>query len=44
MGGAVAQGTLESPAKARELAHTLYDLFLGGDRRTKEISLRPFGS
>lgn len=44
IGGAAAQETLESPAKARELAHTLYDLFLGGDRRTKEISLRPFGS
>lgn len=44
IGGPGTDGTLPSLAKAREFAQTLYDLFLGGDRRTKEISLRPFGS
>ena len=40
IGGATGDGTLPSPAKARELANTLFDLFLGGSRH-KEI--RPFG-
>ena len=44
IGGAAADGTLPSPAKAREFAQTLYDLFLGGNRKSNETSLRPFGS
>ena len=44
VGGPTASGTLPSPQKAREFAHTLYDLFLGGGRSINEISLRPFGS
>lgn len=44
IGGPGTDGTLPSLATARKFAETLYDLFLGGDRRTKEISLRPFGS
>jgi len=44
IGGIGADGTLASPAEARKFAQTLYNLFLGGDRRAKELSLRPFGS
>ncbi|XP_020620108.1 acidic endochitinase-like [Orbicella faveolata] len=42
--GVGAAGTLFSVVNARQFAQNLYDLFLGGDRRTKELSLRPFGS
>ena len=41
IGGATGDGTLPSPAKAKELANTLYGLFLGGN---KYQGLRPFGS
>ena len=40
IGGATGDGTLPDPDKAREFAHTLFDLFLGGSRYTK---IRPFG-
>ena len=40
VGGPTGDGTLPSPAKAREFAETLFDLFLGGSRRK---DLRPFG-
>lgn len=40
IGGETGDGTLTSPAKAKEFAHTLYNLFLGGSQY-KEI--RPFG-
>ena len=40
IGGATGDGTLPNPDKAREFAHTLYDLFLGGSRYAK---IRPFG-
>ena len=38
IGGATGDGTLPSPAKAKELARTLYNLFLGG----KEKNIRTF--
>ncbi|KAJ7372412.1 hypothetical protein OS493_018915 [Desmophyllum pertusum] len=41
IGGATGDGTLPSPAKAKEFAHTLYNLFLGGN---KLPNIRPFGS
>ncbi|KAL9978994.1 hypothetical protein ACROYT_G016583 [Oculina patagonica] len=41
IGGATGDGTLPSPAKAKEFVHTLYDLFLGGNGYT---DIRPFGS
>ncbi|KAK3748058.1 hypothetical protein QZH41_004202 [Actinostola sp. cb2023] len=44
VGGATGDGTLPSPAKARELANTFYHLFLGGNRMEESLSLRPFGS
>ena len=40
IGGATGDGTLPNPDMAREFAHTLYDLFLGGSRYAK---IRPFG-
>lgn len=40
IGGATGDGTLPDPDKAREFAHTLFDLFLGGSRYTK---IKPFG-
>ncbi|XP_031573002.1 acidic endochitinase-like [Actinia tenebrosa] len=44
VGGATGDGTLPTPAKARELAQTFYDLFLGGSRMDGSLNLRPFGS
>ncbi|EDO33424.1 predicted protein, partial [Nematostella vectensis] len=43
VGGATGDGTLPSPAKAKELANTFYDLFLGGSRFDGTTNLRPFG-
>ena len=40
IGGETGDGTLHSPAKAKEFANTLYNLFLGGSQY-KDI--RPFG-
>ena len=42
VGGPTGDGTLRTPAKARELAMTLFDLFLGGSRSDRDSSLRPF--
>ena len=41
IGGPTGDGTLPTPAKARELAHTLFNLFLGGSDYSANI--RPFG-
>lgn len=43
IGGPTGDGTLPSPAKAKEFAWTLNNLFLGGDEPGFE-NLRPFGS
>lgn len=40
IGGATGDGTLPSTDKAKEFAHTLYDLFLGG---SGYADIRPFG-
>ena len=39
IGGATGDGTLPSPAKAKEFAHTLFELFLGGNNYQ---NIRPF--
>ncbi|XP_068675805.1 uncharacterized protein [Montipora foliosa] len=41
IGGPTGDGTLPTPAKAKELAHTLFNLFLGGSDYSANI--RPFG-
>ena len=41
LGGATGDGTLPSPDRAKEFAHTLYNLFLGGKEKYQDI--RPFG-
>jgi len=40
IGGATGDGTLPNPDKAKEFAHTLFDLFLGGSGHQDK---RPFG-
>ena len=42
IGGATGDGTLPSSDKAKELARTLYNLFLGGKEK-KYQDIRPFG-
>lgn len=44
VGGATGDGSLHSPEKAKELAKTFYDLFLGGKKYNKKgLLLKPFG-